>query len=589
LAVIARGANDDETAADIETLRFAENQLASAIGAASSRNVLSILLSGNNVSRSDALRLLDEASAALEYNRDLLQHALDHARQGITVFDDQLRLLCWNREFQELFGLPGNLMRVGTKLEEIVNFNAKKGLYGPGRRDRIVAARLENFKTYSSQSRLRLYPDGKTVELRSAPLPDGGIVTTYTDVTDTVLAEELLAKANESLEARVRERTEELLRLNSALTRAKAEAEDANLSKTKFLAAASHDILQPLNAARLYSTALLERDRQTGDLSLAENVASSLEAVEDILTTLLDISRLDAGAMKPELSAVSLDDIFNQLKIELEPLALEKDLRLSFVKTSLTVRTDRRLLRRLLQNLVSNAIKYTPKGRILVGCRQKKGKVRIEVRDTGLGIPLSQQKTIFREFKRLDEGARVARGLGLGLSIVERIARLLRHPLKLASEQGKGSTFSVEVPISESAPTRPVKSAGSAVQLMPLSGLRIVVVDNEPTIVDGMRIVLEGWGCTVTTASGLEPLLEIETSFDAVIADYHLDHGTGFDVIKNLRGRMGPDLGAILITADRSKAVRDEAEANDVVVLNKPVKPAALRALLAQWQTARHR
>jgi len=582
-----RGTKGDDNSADIEMLRFAENQLASAIGAASSRRVLSMLLSGNNVSRSDALRLLDDASAALQYNRDLLQHALDHARQGITVFDSDLKLTCWNREFQELFSLPDTMLRTGTSLEDIVTLNAKKGLYGQGRRDRLVAARLQSFVSDTSQSRLKLYPEGKTIELRSAPLPDGGIVTTYTDVTNTVLAEEALATANESLEARVRERTEELLRLNSELARAKAEAEDANLSKTRFLAAASHDILQPLNAARLYSTALLERDRHQGDVHLAENVATSLEAVEDILTTLLDISRLDAGALKPELSAVSLEDLFQPLKIELEPLANEKGIVLSFIKTSLTVKTDRRLLRRLLQNLVSNAIKYTPEGRVLIGCRRKKGKVRIEVYDTGLGIPLSQQKTIFREFKRLDEGARIARGLGLGLSIVERIARLLRHPLKLSSEPGKGSLFSVELPLTEQAPHMPSKAVDAPTPMMPLSGMEILVIDNEPAIVNGMRILLEGWGCRVSAFSSLSELDGITSPLDAVIADYHLDTGTGLDAIKILRDQIRSELSAILITADRTQAVREDAEADGVVVLHKPLKPAALRALLAQWRAAR--
>jgi len=582
-----RAKKSDDHAADIEMLRFAENQLASAIGAASSRRVLSMLLSGNNVSRSDALRLLDDASAALQYNRDLLQHALDHARQGITVFDSDLKLTCWNREFQDLFGLPDTMLRMGTSLEEIVSLNAKKGLYGPGRRDRVVTARLESFVSDASQSRLRLYPEGKTIELRSAPLPDGGIVTTYTDVTDAVMAEEALAKANESLEARVRERTEELLRLNSELARAKAEAEDANLSKTRFLAAASHDILQPLNAARLYSTALLERDRHQGDVNLAENVATSLEAVEDILTTLLDISRLDAGAMKPELSAVALDDLFQQLKIELEPLASEKGIRLSFIKTSLTVKTDRRLIRRLLQNLVSNAIKYTEKGRVLIGCRRKKGKVRIEVHDTGLGIPLSQQKIIFREFKRLDEGARIARGLGLGLSIVERIARLLRHPLKLVSEPGKGSLFSIELPLTEHRSSARLKASDAPTPMAPLLGMEVLVIDNEPAIVDGMRILLEGWGCKVAPFSNIDELDGLAFPFDAIIADYHLDNGTGLDAIKKLRAQIRVELPAILITADRTQTVRDEAEALHVMVLHKPLKPAALRALLAQWRAAR--
>src|SRR5690606_7265244 len=266
---------------------------------------------------------------------------------------------------------------------------------------------------------------GIVVEVRSNRMPDGGIVVTYTDITPTVEAAEALERANENLERRVKERTEELTRLNAELARAKAEADEANISKTRFLAAASHDILQPLNAARLYATSLVERKRIGDEAKLAGNIDASLEAVEEILGALLDISRLDTGAMKPELSNFRIDEVFCQLDVEFAPLAAEKGLKLKFAPSSLAVRSDRRLLRRLLQNLVSNAIKYTPHGRVLIGCRRRGGLLRIEVIDTGLGIPQAKQRVIFQEFQRLEQGARVARGLGLGLSIVERIARVL--------------------------------------------------------------------------------------------------------------------------------------------------------------------
>jgi len=200
----------------------------------------------------------------------------------------------------------------------------------------------------------------------------------------------------------VHERTDELLRLNRELSNAKAEADDANLSNTRFLAAASHDILQPLNAARLYWAALLEKDIHSSDGQLVQNVATTLEAVEEILTTLLDISRLDAGAQKPELSDFPIEDLFSQLRIELKPNAKERGLDLRFVHTSLAVRFDKRLLRRMIQNLVSNAIKYTPQGRVLVGCRRRSSFISISIIDTGIGIPRDQRKAIFKEFRRLD-------------------------------------------------------------------------------------------------------------------------------------------------------------------------------------------
>jgi len=577
--------------ADIHLLRYAEHLLASAIGAASSRLVLSLLLRRRNVSKKAALKLLDDASAAIQYNRDLLQHALDHARQGITVFDKDLRLMCWNREFQDLFSLPSELARAGTGLDEIVRFNAQRGSYGPGETDDFVAARLESFVNDIEPVRLRLHDSGKVVEIRSAHMPDGGIVTTYTDITQSVEAEEALEQANVTLERRVRERTEELLRLNEELGRAKAEADEANVSKTRFLAAASHDILQPLNAARLYATSLVERDRDVGDARLAQNVDASLEAVEEILTALLDISRLDSGAMKAELSNFRIDEILNQLRLEFEPVAREKQLELVFVPCSLTVRSDRRLLRRLLQNLVSNAIKYTPQGRVLVGVRRRRDKLRLEVWDTGMGIPPSKQKAVFREFQRLDQGARAARGLGLGLSIVERIGRVLGHPIKLRSQMGLGSMFSVEMPVAAPLPATAQRTAAAPPAAMPLAGLTVLCIDNEPTILDGMRTLLGGWGCDVVVAAApdeaLQALKARKVAPDIVIADYHLDEGNGLDAITLLRWTFGAETPAVLLTADRTPAVRDAAAEKKIHVLHKPLKPAALRALLAQWRSLR--
>ncbi|HYF54690.1 MAG TPA: NahK/ErcS family hybrid sensor histidine kinase/response regulator, partial [Salinarimonas sp.] len=582
---------DPRAEADIHLLRYAEHLLASAIGASSSRLALSLLLSRRNVSTKAALRLLDDASAAIQYSRDLLQHALDHARQGITVLDRDLHVLAWNRAFIDLYELPPELVRVGVGLDEIIRFNAERGLYGPGPAAELAAARVDSFVNDREPVRIRLHATGRVIEIRNNTLPGGGYVTTYTDVTETVAAEEARERANEELERRVRERTEELTLLNAALTRAKAAADEANVSKTRFLAAASHDILQPLNAARLYATSLVERDRHAGDATLAENVDASLDAVEEILTTLLDMSRLDTGALKPQWSSFRLDELFRQLAREFDPVARERGLRLRFVPTSLAVRSDRRLLRRLLQNLVSNAIKYTPSGRVLVGVRRRGGALRLEVRDTGLGIPASKQRVVFREFQRLDQGAKVARGLGLGLSIVERIARVLSHPLALASEPGRGSTFSVEIPVAAAVAAAPAPGEARPAAMAPLAGLTVLAIDNEPAILAGMRALLGGWGCSVITAgSAAEACAALPHGPPpaVLIADYHLDEGAnGLDAIAEVRGCLGGDVPAVLLTADRTPAVREEASARGVHVLNKPLKPAGLRALLAQWRATR--
>jgi len=279
------------------------------------------------------------------------------------------------------------------------------------------------------------------------------------------------------------------------------------------------------------------------------------------------------------------------LKIEFTPMAREKGLRLTFVPCSLAVQSDRRLLRRLLQNLVSNAIKYTPEGKVLVGCRPRGDQLRIEIYDTGLGIPASKTQMVFREFQRLDEGAKVARGLGLGLSIVERIAGVLDHPIDLKSTVGRGTRFFVTVPLSMNAvqvqPQRDTLPADRA----QLAGSNILCIDNDTIILDGMETMLSGWGCRVLKGVDLESAFAAINATGivphALLVDYHLDETNGIDVINALREKYGPHVTAILITADRSASVRDAARDQGVQLLNKPIKPAALRALLAQSRVQR--
>jgi Na+/proline symporter/signal transduction histidine kinase/CheY-like chemotaxis protein len=577
--------------ADFALLQYGEYLLASAIGAASSRLVLSLLLRKQTVSTKAALKLLDDASAALHYNREVLQTALDHVRQGIAVFDTELALVCWNRQFGEILDLPHELTRVGIALEGIIRHVVARDA-----RDltNIAAQVAERVARYTSEAEpfLERFPERELViEVRADRMPDGGLVTTFTDITPSVKAAEALERANATLERRVRERTGELTRLNAELERAKAEADDANVSKTRFVAAASHDILQPLNAARLYVTSLIERQSGGDDAGLVHNIDASLEAVEEIFAALLDISRLDTGAMQAELTDFRIDELLARLDVEFAPLAREKGLKLKFMPCALAVRSDRRLLRRLLQNLVSNAIKYTPKGTVLVGCRRRGARLRIDVYDTGIGIPQAKRRAVFKEFHRLDQGARVARGVGLGLSIVERIARVLDCEVALKSNVGRGSRFSVEVPRARAAVVEPAPRAAGKTAAGQLTGTIVVCIDNEPAILDGMQTLLGGWGCRVLqavdlggalaaiAASGCEP--------DGLLVDYHLDGGNGLGAIAELRARYGRELPAILLTADRSLNVREEARAAGVHLLNKPVKPASLRALITQWRVQR--
>jgi Na+/proline symporter/CheY-like chemotaxis protein len=567
--------------ADFQLLQHAEHLLASAIGAASSRLVLSLLLRKRTVSTRAALKLLDDANAAIHYNREILQTALEHVSEGIAVFDKDLQLVCWNRTFGEILDLPRDMIGIGTRLDEILRLHVERGIYGPGDIEALVEERLRRYAEGSDPFFERFAERGLVLEVRANQMPGGGIVTTFTDVTPSV-------EAAEALEQRVLERTTELTRLNAELVRAKADAEEANISKTRFLAAASHDILQPLNAARLYVTSLVERQGHGEDGKLVGNIDASLDAVEEIFGALLDISRLDTGAMKPEISSFRIDEVMRQLEVEFAPLAREKGLDLTFVLAGATVRSDRRLLRRLLQNLISNAIKYTPKGRVLVGCRRRNGGLRIEICDSGLGVPANQMRAIFREFHRLQDGAKVARGLGLGLSIVERISRVLGHPVQVKSEPGRGSVFAVEVPVTAAVSASQPLRGPTRTDPAQLSGMAVLCIDNDSQILDGMEALLGGWGCQVLKASDLpSAVAAIEAEkpiLSGLLVDYHLDDGNGIDAIVELRKRFGADLPAILITADRTPRVRDEARARDVPIVNKPVKPAALRALLAQWR-----
>jgi Na+/proline symporter/signal transduction histidine kinase/CheY-like chemotaxis protein len=590
-AAIRRISLEPAAEADFQLLQYGEYLLASAIGAASSRLVLSLLLRKRAVSTKAALKLLDDANAAIHYNREVLQTALDHVGQGIAVFDKELTLVCWNRQFGEIFDLPHDLTRVGIALAEILRHIAERGEPGARHIDAFIAERIARYTSGEEPFLERVAERNLVIEVRANRMPDGGLVTTFTDISPSVKAAEALERANATLERRVRERTGELTRLNAELERAKAEADEANVSKTRFVAAASHDILQPLNAARLYVTSLIERQRTGEDGDLVQNIEASLEAVEEIFTALLDISRLDTGAMKPEIADFRIDELLHRLDVEFAPLAREKGLTLGFMPCSQTVRSDRRLLRRLLQNLISNAIKYTPSGRVLVGCRRRGDKLRIEVYDTGIGIPHTKRRAVFREFHRLDQGARVARGVGLGLSIVERIARVLDCEVGLKSNVDSGSRFSLEVSRAKAAAGTPKLRALPRPNVGRLDGTVALCIDNDPAILDGMDTLLGGWGCRMLKAAGLtEALAAIEDNGlepDGLLVDYHLDGGNGVGAIAELRRRLGRHVPAIVITADRSLHVRDEVRAEGAHLLNKPLKPASLRALITQWRVQR--
>ncbi len=578
------------TEADLQILRFTERLLASAIGAASARLVLALLLRRSNAGSQSALRLLDDASEALQYNRDLLQSALDQVRHGLGVFDKDMLLICWNRQFRELLDLPSEYGRVGVPMELILKHCAERGDFGPGDIMQLVTNRMAKLAVTKETFLERMGGGERILEIRTATMPQGGIVATYSDITDRVAASNALAAANETLERRVVERTAELTQVNKALGVAKAKADDANLDKTRFLAAASHDLLQPLNAARLYAASLVERDLAASEAEMARNIDVALSSVEEILSALIDLSRMDAGRLEPEIGNVGLDEMFRRLRVEFEPIARAKGLDLRVVPTSLWVRTDRRLLRRALQNLVSNAVKYTHTGVVLLGARRHGTNVIVQVIDSGAGIAASKHALIFKEFQRLNEQAPHEPGLGLGLSIVERIGRVLSVEIGLRSAPGQGSTFSLTLPRTVAPAIQP-PDPFTAFPLGPIAGSVTLCIDNEPAVLAGMRALLEGWGCVVMTAtSGSDAIKALAASQlrpDVILADYQLDTGTGLEAVLLLRDHLASDIPAVIITANHSPDVQRDVRQRGLSLMRKPVKAAALRALLTQLQLQR--
>nr|WP_221195439.1 PAS domain-containing hybrid sensor histidine kinase/response regulator [Luteibacter sp. Sphag1AF] len=570
-------------AADRPLIQFTERLLASAVGAASARRMLMGALSGTGLDIAEAMALMDEASQELRFNRELLSTTLENVSQGISVVDADMRLVAWNRRYLELFDYPEGMVYVGLPVADLIRWNAEHGECGPGEVDQHVEKRIGYMRAGSPHLFQRIRPDGTVIEMRGRALPGGGFVTTFTDVTAYKHAEQALIDANETLEQRVDVRTAELSEALTATALARREAEAANASKTRFLAAASHDLLQPLNAARLFTSALRQHPGlDTEAAQLAERIDASFRAAEDLLDALLDVSRLDAGSYRPEVSPFALADLFDSLKQQFAVVAEQRGLSLRVVACGLSVRTDAQLLRRILQNFISNALRYTQSGGVLLGVRRDGGQLRIEVWDSGPGIADEQQARIFGEFQRLERPSPWGeKGLGLGLSICERLAGILGHSLGLRSHVGHGSCFSITVPRTASvARKRAQPMARPGGEQLPLT---VLCLDNDESILEGMAALLGRWGVDCRVALTIDDALHVlnETSVDLILADYHLGEGMdGLQGLQYLASHVASMPPAAMVTADGSSELKQRARALGYPLLHKPVRPAALRAML---------
>jgi signal transduction histidine kinase len=423
---------DRKSHASPELARYVEHILAGVLGTSSARLVLGTSLRGRDMQPEDVVRLLDETSHAIQFNRELLRAALENLSQGVSVVDANLCLVAWNQRYQQLFDYPPSVIAVGRPIEDLIRYNAERGWLTAADVDGAVARRVSFMRAGRPHSHERELPNGTVLEIRGNPMPGGGFVTSYSDVTAYKRAQRALQEANETLEIRVSDRTRELTMLNAELRHAKFAAERANDAKTRFLAAASHDLAQPMTAARLFVSSIDRGRLPTPTSSLVAKTEAALVASENLLGGLLAISRLDAGAQETRLEHFPLLQVVGPLMAEFTVLARDRGLRLRMVNCDHVVFSDPQLLRRVLQNFLSIAIRYTRHGRVLLGCRRRGQVLNIEAWDSGCGIPDDKRQEIFEEFRRIDHDSDdQERGLGLGLAIAERIARMLGHPLSL--------------------------------------------------------------------------------------------------------------------------------------------------------------
>jgi len=581
--------------ADRGLLQTMERVLAGAIGASSARFMFTHALQGRGVAAEEVAELLDETSQELRFSRQLLQATMENVSQGIAVADPEARIVAWNRRYLAMFDYPEGMVYVGRPVADLIRWNAQRGEFGHTDIEAQIEKRLAHMRAGSSYVIQRARRNGRVYEIRGQSMPDGGYVTTYTDVTDYKQTEVALLEAKSTLEQRVEERTRELQSALEAQRDAKRLAEEANATKTRFVAAASHDLLQPLNAARLFASALEERSTDPAVLEIAGRIDSSMRAAEEVLDDMLDIARLESGTMRTEITDFSLADTFADLERQFAPLAARRGLRLRVKRPNCRVRSDRVLLRRVLQNLISNALRYTRQGGVLVACRRRGPRLELCVWDTGPGIPEMHQRAIFDEFRRLDGPSPWGeKGLGLGLSICDRIARLLGLEISLHSTPGRGSVFRVRVPIGADASAEPATPTEPPPAAAPSSlvGLTVLCVDNEPEILSGMSALMSRWGVRVITAADIDGARDIAGREHPaiVLADYRLaDSGPdGLDLLVELCGSSHAAPPGALVTADHSAALAERARSLGFPLLRKPIKPAALRALLGALAAQRN-
>jgi signal transduction histidine kinase/ActR/RegA family two-component response regulator len=567
-------------------LQHTENTLASVMGVSSARLVLSSALEGREIALDELAVLVEDASLQRQqYSENLLQSAIENASEGISIVDNELKLVAWNKKYIDLFDYPVGLVYHGCPIEKLIEFNAKRGLCGEGEVAIQVSKRLAYLREGSAHHSERQQPDGQVIRIEGTPLPGGGVVMMFSDITAYRHAEKVLREANLDLETRVEERTQKLIQTNEALAKAREKSEQAHIKKSLYLKACSHDLMQPLEAARLFTSALADQDN-LNDVQRRQvsNIDQSLKVANDLLSDLGEIARIESGNIKPQIESIELSELFKSLEQEFSASAEELlvDFRVSYTKQ--WVKTDRHLLHRIIQNLIGNAFRYASPGKVLLGARVNRDNVVIQVLDDGPGIPADKQILVFEQFTQLNTPqSNTSKGLGLGLSITQSLSQLLNHPLSLKSEEGKGCKFSVSLkkadPIFKPKYQAPLSKVG-------LSGVTVLCIDNDPQVLNGMIELLTAWQCNVLSAPSFNEAIQMfelhKNEIEILLVDYQLDNDhNGIHLIGKLRDLRNHYAPAILITATSDSDIEEKAQAADVGFMRKLVKPASLRAMMS--------
>jgi len=573
---------------------YCERILGGVLGGSSARTIINSILVDKQIKVEEMVTYLDETTQAIQFSQNLLFVSMDNLDQGISVVDKDLHMVAWNKTYLSLYPYPEGMLKIGLPVEALIRYNAERGECGVGDIEELVNRRLDYLRKGSGHRFLRRRASGRVIEMVGNPLPDGGFVTSFTDVTEHIESQQALKEANIDLEKRVEARTVEVQGINQelmaeisrrniaeqALIKAKAEAEHANASKTEFLALASHDILQPLNAAKLYMGVLQSSHLAPESGEIVGKLSDALESTEALISTLLEIARLDQGAIKPRLSDCHLADLLAPIVAEFGVIAEDKSLTLSTHILPLQVHSDPIYLRRIIQNFVSNAVKYTTKGHILLSTRRRKDHALLQVWDTGIGIPESEQQKIFDDFYRWENTAE--QGMGLGLGLVRRLQNQLGLETQTRSVPGKGSCFGILIPLAKQQQDNENKKPLGAPKVQSHTATCSVwCIDDDKNNLAAMRTLLTHWQCECRTFESIEDAKQAEGEAELLLVDYQLNQDQdGLSLIAALRQKANKDIPAVLITALQEADLIERCKQSNVLYMAKPAKPAKLRALI---------